>query len=118
PYTVPNVTLGTADDDQTPPSVLLQGSLLFAEVQAGTGPSGGADGAAITIRTSRNGDITRGTNVIMQGDTALEPPRMIALETPEARDLLAQQLTRFRYDHAYEDAVLAAYALLTTRTGG
>jgi glucose-6-phosphate dehydrogenase assembly protein OpcA len=113
PYTVPNVTLGTADDDQVPPSVLLQGSLLFTEVQANP-----TDGPPITIRTSRNGDIAKGTSVILQGDAPLEPPRLIAMEMPEARDLLAQQLTRFRYDHAYEDTVLAAHALLTTRTGG
>jgi len=107
PFTLPNATLVTHDADQAPQPALLQGSLLFAEVQAEV------NGETLTFRTMRTSDIAKGMSTITRADNdAREPPRWLALETPGELDLLAQQLTHFRYDHVYEDAVLAAHALL------
>ncbi len=112
PYTVPGVTLVTGNLEPTSQPSLLHGSLLFAEALTSV------NGETITFRTMRTSDPTKGVSTITRGENdALEPLRWLSLETPSELDLLALQLTRFRYDHVYEDAVLGAQALLRAQHG-
>jgi glucose-6-phosphate dehydrogenase assembly protein OpcA len=85
---------------------LLPGTLLFVDIVANDG------GERVLFRSALAEDGTHSITTITRLDGTHAPPRAMPITTPDEATLLAEQLNRLRFDHIYEDAVLAAQALL------
>lgn len=107
PYTAPHAQI--AATIATPPAqpTVLQGALLFVDFITLV------NGEQMLFRTALADDTGRLTTTTTRLDGEHAPPRTMPIEAQSEAELLAGQLTRFRYDHIYEDAVLAAQALVT-----
>lgn len=85
---------------------LPPGTLLFADIVADDA------GERVLFRCALADDGTHSLTTITRLDGTHAPPRAMPITTPDEATLLAEQLTRLRFDHIYEDAVLGAQTLL------
>ena len=92
--------------------IILEGALLFVELIAEV------NGAQILFRTALSDDGTKSVSSVMHLDGERALPRTMPMEVQDEVMLLAGQLTRIRYDHIYEDAVLSAQAIIAAKRGG
>jgi glucose-6-phosphate dehydrogenase assembly protein OpcA len=112
PYTAPHVRIAETIAAKAPSQpTVLQGALLFVDFITVV------NNQQILFRTALADDAARLVTTITRLDGEHAPPRSMPIEAQSAAELLAGQLTRFRYDHVYEDAVLAAQALITAGQG-
>jgi glucose-6-phosphate dehydrogenase assembly protein OpcA len=85
---------------------LAPGTLLFVDIVADDA------GERVLFRSALAEDGTHSTTTITRLDGTHAPPRAMPITTPDETTLLAEQLTRLRFDRIYEDAVLAAQGII------